>query len=87
MPLPLCLRASSNRYDKRVKSLGRDGKTIFLQSSDVLLNRIAGVLDGILSRATLRDASRKAWALSHPLPILSSAHDDLAHGPDFRISP
>ena len=65
---------------------GRDRNLILLESSDVLLDRIASIHDRFLSRAALSDATREARTLGDPLTVLSSANDDLAHGSDCRIS-
>ncbi len=78
-----CRRLTSNDNNESVKRLRRDRKLILFQSGNVLLDRITGVLDRFLSSGALRNASRKAWTLSDPLPILSSADYDLAHGSDF----
>ena len=73
-------------YNESVKRFGRDRNLILLESSDVLLDRIASIHDRFLSRAALSDATREARTLGDPLTVLSSANDDLAHGSDCRIS-
>ena len=75
-----CAEVSSNGNNESVKRLRPDRKLILFQSSNVLPNRVTRVLDRFLSAAALGNAPGKAWTLSHPLPILSSADDDLAHG-------
>ncbi len=60
-------------------SVGGNWPAFRFQFSQVQLNRLLDVFNGLFARLALADAGWKAWTLRYPIAVFTGINDDLPH--------